>query len=95
MKKRLVRFGTVLFVDYMKRKYNKESWPYCAPVILDGNNEIGVVGESLNLSESLDGYFFVLNSIFEMVPEFDPSSTCHYESYVLESARTNDTPLDA
>ena len=74
MKKRLVRFGTVLFVDYMKRKYNKESWPYCAPVILDGNNEIGVVGESLNLSESLDGYFFVLNSIFEMVPEFDPSS---------------------
>lgn len=57
----------------MKRKYNKESWPYCAPVILDGDNEIGVVGESLNLSESLDGYFFVLNSIFEMVPEFDPS----------------------
>ncbi len=74
MKKRLLRFGTILFVDYMKRKYNKESWPYCGPVVLDGNNEIGVVGESLNLSESLDGYFFVLNSIFEMVPEFDRSS---------------------
>ena len=74
MKKRLLRFGTVLFVDYMKRKYNKESWPYCGPVILDGNNEIGVVGESLNLSESLDGYFFVLSSIFEMVPEFERSS---------------------
>ena len=74
MKKRLLRFGTVLFVDYMKRKYNKESWPYCGPVILDGNNEIGVVGESLNLSESLDGYYFVLNWIFEMVPQFDRSS---------------------
>ena len=37
-------------------------------LVLDGNNEIGVVGESLNLSESLDGYFLfvlMLNSIFE------------------------------
>ncbi len=74
MKKRLVRYGTVLFVDYMKRKYNSDAWPYCGPVILDGNNEIGVVGESLNVAESLDGYFFVLSSIFDMVPEFDRTS---------------------
>jgi hypothetical protein len=31
MKKRLLPFGTILFVDYMKRKYNKESWPYGGP----------------------------------------------------------------
>jgi hypothetical protein len=74
MKKWLLLFGRVLFVDYMKRQYNKEAWPYCGPVILDGDHEIGVVGESLNLSESFNGYYFVLSSIFEMVPEFDPSS---------------------
>ena len=58
----------------MKQKYNNLCWPYCGPVVLDGENEIGVVAESLNLSESFEGYFFVLVSMFEMVPQFDPSS---------------------
>jgi hypothetical protein len=60
-------------VDYnIERKFNKLSWPYCGPVIIDGDNEIGVIAESLNLSESLDGYTFVLSSCFDMVPQFDP-----------------------
>ena len=35
---------------------------------------IGVIAESLNLVESLDGYTFVLSSCFEMLPQFDRRS---------------------
>ena len=63
MRARLLRYGHLIALDYQKRKFNKLSWPYCGPVIIDGDNEIGVIAESLNLSESLDGYTFVLSSI--------------------------------
>ena len=71
MKTRLLRYGHLIALNYQKRKFNKLSWPYCGPVIIDGDNEIGVIAESLNLAESIDGYTFVLSSCFDMVPQFD------------------------
>jgi hypothetical protein len=55
MKTRLLRYGHLIALDYQKRKFNNLSWPYCGPVIIDGDNEIGVIAESLNLAESIDG----------------------------------------
>ena len=61
MKARLLRYGHLIALNYQKRKFNELSWPYCCGPVIDGDNKIGVIAESLNLSESLDGYTFVLS----------------------------------
>ncbi len=71
MKKRLIRYGRLLFLDFQKRQYNKVNWPYLGPVVIDSDMQIAVIAESLFVCECLDGYYFVLKSLFEMVPEFD------------------------
>lgn len=71
MKTCLLWYGHLISLDFQKQKYNILSWPYCGPVIIDGDMEIGVFAEALHLSESLDGYMFVMESAFDMVPKFD------------------------
>jgi hypothetical protein len=70
MKKLLRRHGHLLFLDYQKRQFNKVNWPYFGPVAIDGDFKIGVVAESLFITESLDGYYFALKSMFDMCPQF-------------------------
>jgi hypothetical protein len=74
MKARLLRYATVIFLDAQKRQFNNLNWPYIGPVVLDNECRVGVIAESLVLSECEESYKFVLKSIFEMVPEFDKDS---------------------
>lgn len=62
-------YGDVIFLDCMKRQINTVNWPYIAPVIVDGDSHIFVIAECLICAERLEGYAWVLESIFEMAPK--------------------------
>jgi hypothetical protein len=67
-------YGDVIFLDCMKRKQNSVDWPYIAPTILDADNKIGTVVESIVCSERTNAYVFVMQSLFEMSPGRHKSS---------------------
>jgi hypothetical protein len=50
----------------MKKRANTISWPYIAPVVLDWDNKIGTMAESIICSERLDACKFVVLAAFEM-----------------------------
>jgi hypothetical protein len=62
------QYGDVIFLDCMKRKLNSVDWPYIGPVVLDGENKIAVIIESICCSERLEAYEFVLNAAFDFTP---------------------------
>ena len=74
MKKRLIRYGAILFIDAQKRDYNHFGWPYIGITIKDGTNQIGVCCESIVTTEALDVYEWLLRSMCEIVPEFPLTS---------------------
>ena len=73
MKKRLIRYGNLLFVDAQLRHYNHFGWPYIGMTIKDGNNQIGVCCESIVTSEALDVYEWILRTMCDIVPNFSLS----------------------
>lgn len=73
MKKDLVRFGNILFLDSQKRQYNVANWPYIAPVVKDENMKVRVACESICCEESHNLYAWVLSSMSTMEPQFQLS----------------------
>ena len=71
MRKHVLQFGDILFLDAQKRQYNKICWPYIGPVIKTGENKTRVIAESVVLSEDLDSYEWIINSISEMEPKWN------------------------
>ena len=63
MRKQLLQFGDIVFLDSQKRQYNKICGPYIGPVIRTGKNKVRVVAESVVISEDLDSYQWILKSI--------------------------------
>jgi hypothetical protein len=59
-------YSDIIYLDCMKKRSNTMSWPYIAPVVLDGDNKIGTMVESIICSERLDAYKFVVLAAFEM-----------------------------
>lgn len=68
------QYGDVIFLDCMKRKQNSVDWPYIGPVVLDGDNKIIVIVESIICSERMEAYEFILNAAFEFTPQRPRSS---------------------
>lgn len=62
------QYGDVIFLDCMKRQQNSVDWPYIGPVVLDGDNNIIVVIESICISERLEAYQNILERAFEFTP---------------------------
>lgn len=62
------QYGDVVFLDCMKRKQNSIDWPYIGPVVLDGDNKMIVIVESICCSERLEAYEFVMNAAFRFTP---------------------------
>ena len=59
-------YSNIIYLDCMKKRANTISWPYISPVVLDGDNKIGTMVESIICSERLDAYKFVVLAAFEM-----------------------------
>ena len=68
MRRAWLRYGHTIFLDAQKRKMNKLHWAYIGPVVLDNENTIEVVCESLMIEESHESEAFVLNALLEMEP---------------------------
>jgi hypothetical protein len=63
MRTNLLRYGNVLFLDSMKKEYNKLAWPYIGPTVKDGEMKIRQVAECIAIEEKLDIYQFVIESL--------------------------------
>ena len=70
MKSNLYSCGCLISVDFMKRKTNVHLWPYIGPVVMNELKRICVVCKSFMLEGRLSAYYFVLESIFLMAPNF-------------------------
>lgn len=68
MRRNFELYGSVLFLDAMKRQQNSVYWPYIGPVSLDGDGRVVLCGESIICSERVDAYAFVVDAILEMAP---------------------------
>ena len=71
MRSNLMKFGSFICLDAMKRTTNVHAWPYIGPTIVNDINHISVVCESYCVSERIDAYKFILKSLFQMAPQFD------------------------
>lgn len=76
MRKDLIRFGHILFLDSQKRQYNVANWPYIAPIVKDENMKVRVASESICCEESHNLYGWVLESMAKMEPRFHLSGVC-------------------
>ena len=66
MRTNLLRYGDVLFLDAMMKDFNELNWPYIGPTVKDGEMKIRQVAECVAISESLDVYQFVIQSMASM-----------------------------
>jgi hypothetical protein len=63
-----IHYGDLLFLDCKKKDMNHLYWPYIGPTIVNNENKIGVMVESLCIEESDDIYSFVLSLLQDMEP---------------------------
>ena len=70
MRANLIRFGSFICLDAMKRRTNVHMWPYIGPTVMNDLKKSVVCCESFVLEERHDAYAFVLSSMFDMAPQF-------------------------
>ena len=63
MRYNLLRYGNIIFIDGMKRQYNKLNWPYIGPVIKNSDNRIGVTCEAIVTTEDMETYIWIFKSM--------------------------------
>ena len=68
MRYNLKRFSHILFLDAQKRQMNKVSWPYIGPSVLNSENRVAVVSESIVTSEDLETYTWLIKAMLEIEP---------------------------
>ena len=73
MRRNLIRFGDVLFLDSQQR-YLKNGWPYIGPIIMTNKNKVGLTCEAVVLSESNEKYAWILKAQAVMEPRRNPSN---------------------
>ena len=56
MRKSLVRYGDIIFLDAQKRQYDKMCWPYIGSVVETNGNEICCITESIVITEDISMY---------------------------------------
>jgi hypothetical protein len=70
MKKNILQYGDILFLDAQMRQYNKIGWPYIGIAVKSSNNKICLTSESVVLSEDIATYKWILLMQAQMVPAF-------------------------
>jgi hypothetical protein len=61
-------YGSVIFLDAMKRQLNSIYWPYIGPCILDGYRKVAVVCESICIAEKIMAYAWIMRMLASMGP---------------------------
>ena len=56
MKKNLLQYGDILFLDAQMRQYNKIGWPYIGLAVKSSSNKICVTSEYVVLTEDIATY---------------------------------------
>ena len=65
-----VRFSSFIYLDAMKWRSNVHMWSYISPTVMNDLKKIVVCCESFVLEERHDVYVFILDSMFEIAPQF-------------------------
>ena len=52
----------------MKRKQNSIDWPYIGPVVVDGDDKMAVIAESIMCTERIKAYLWIIDQILIMTP---------------------------
>ena len=60
MKRMLLQYGDILFLDAQKRQYNKMGWPYIGLVITTNESCVRYVAESIVIKEHTAMYKWVI-----------------------------------
>ena len=58
----------LIFLDSMKRKQNSIDWPYIGPVIVDGDDKLGVDTEAIMCTKRIEAYAWIMNQALSMTP---------------------------
>ena len=82
MRRNLLQYDDILFLDTQKIQYNKICWPYIGPVMRTSKNKIRCISESIVINEENDMDKFVLESIADMEPKW---STSHVKIIFADS----------
>ena len=61
-------FGDMVFLNSMKHKQNSVKWPYIGPVIVDEDDRIGVIAESITSSERIEAYVWIMEQVLQWTP---------------------------
>ena len=74
MRRNLIRFGDILFLDSSKRQLNKIGWPYIGPAVMTNEWRVRTVSEAVVLSESIAMYTWILQAMAVMEPRWQPTN---------------------
>ena len=66
MRRDIIRFGDVLFLDAQMRQYNTAGFPYASIVMINDENQICTGCETLYIEESTAGYTQMIRDMAEM-----------------------------
>ena len=69
----LLRYGSIMFLDGQKRRYNKMDWNYIRPIIKNNENGIGVFSEDIVTCEDIDTYTWIFEGMVSIKPRWSPS----------------------
>jgi hypothetical protein len=70
-----IRHGDLLFMDLKKKRLHTLDWPYIGPTVVDNENTVSVICESLMLQEAHEAYCCALESLYKMEPRRARQST--------------------
>ena len=73
MRKSLVRYGDIIFLDAQKRWYIKLCWLYIGPFVKTNENEIRCIAESIVITEDISMYVWILQTLAVMEPRWSTS----------------------
>ena len=74
MKRMLIQYGDILFLDTQKRQYNRMGWTYIGPVVKTNEFCVRCVAESIVIKEDVVIYEWVIESLSEMEPKWSSSN---------------------
>jgi hypothetical protein len=74
MRRDIIRFGDVLFLDAQMRQYNTAGFPYASIVMINDENNICTGCETLYIEESTAGYTQMIRNMATMEVRWSPSN---------------------
>jgi hypothetical protein len=74
MRKDLIRYSDLLFLDAQARQFNSSGFPYISPCVTDNENKVAQVAEAIVIEEETDVYVWVIKMMADIESRFHPKS---------------------